>query len=101
MLIAVIRLRKAHDYEAVVTEPTCLTMGFTVYTCKSCGHTYKADYTEARGHKLSDWIIDTPATIEAPGSKHIECTVCGETLQTAEIAQLIDKDNSDEDGNAR
>ena len=92
--------KKAHDYESVVTEPTCLTMGFTVYTCKSCGHTYKADYTEARGHKLSDWIIDTPATIEAPGSKHIECTVCGETLQTAEIAQLIDKDNSDEDGNA-
>ena len=91
--------KKAHSYAAVVTEPTCLTMGYTVYTC-DCGHTYKSDYTEAKGHKLSDWIIDVPATIEAPGSKHIECETCGETLHTAGIAQLIDKDNSDEDGNA-
>ena len=88
-----------HDYTEDVTESTCLKMGYTVYTC-DCGNTYKADYTEAKGHELSDWIIDVPATIEAPGSKHIECVTCGETLQTAEIAQLIDKDNSDEDGNA-
>ena len=88
-----------HNYAEDVTESTCLKMGYTVYTC-TCGNTYKADYTEATGHKLSEWIIDVPATIEAPGSKHIECLSCGETLQTTEIAQLIDKDNSDEDGNA-
>ena len=89
----------AHEYEAVVTDATCLTMGYTTYTCE-CGETYKADYKEPLGHTPSEWIVDVPATIEAAGSKHIECTVCGETLQSADLPQLIDKDNSDEDGKA-
>ena len=88
-----------HDYKAVVTEPTCLSLGYTTYTC-DCGETYKADYIEPLGHTASAWIIDVPATIENAGSKHIECTVCGETLHTVELPQLIDKDNSDEDGKA-
>ncbi len=89
----------AHEYKAVVTDATCLTMGYTTYTCE-CGDTYKADYKEPLGHTPSEWIVDVPATIEGSGSKHIECTVCGETLQSAELPQLIDKDNSDEDGKA-
>lgn len=89
----------AHKYETVVTDATCLTMGYTTYTCE-CGDTYKADYKEPLGHTPSEWIVDVPATIEGSGSKHIECTVCGETLQSAELPQLIDKDNSDEDGKA-
>ena len=89
----------AHKYETVVTDATCLTMGYTTYTCE-CGDTYKADYKEPLGHTPSEWIVDVPATIEGAGSKHIECTVCGETLQSAELPQLIDKDNSDEDGKA-
>ena len=44
--------------------------------------------------------MDVPATIENSGTKHIECTVCGETLETAEIPQLTEHDNSDEDGNS-
>lgn len=90
-----------HDYEVVVTEAGCTTMGFSTYTCKACGDTYKADYVEPKGHTPSEWIVDEPATIEHGGSKHIECTVCGETLQTSELAQLVDKDNTDEDGRAQ
>ncbi len=89
-----------HSFTAVVTDATCLTMGYTTYTC-DCGETYKADYVEPLGHTASEWIVDVPATIEGAGSKHIECTVCGETMQTAEIAQLIDADRTDEDGNAK
>ena len=89
-----------HDYETVVTEPTCTEHGFTTYTCKACGDSYTSDYTEAAGHKPSEWIIDIPATIEQAGQKHVECTVCGEILQTAEIPQLVDTDHSDEDGDA-
>jgi len=89
-----------HDYEIKVTAPTCTDLGFTVYDCKNCDHTYTADYVKATGHTPSDWIIDVPATITGGGSKHIECSVCGETLQTAEIAQLIDADRTDEDGAA-
>lgn len=92
--------KTAHSYTKTVTEPTCLEHGFTTFVCADCGDTYKSEYTEAAGHKPSDWIIDVPATIEHSGSKHIECTVCGNVLQTVELTQLIDKDNSDEDGRA-
>ena len=93
--------KAAHSYEEIVTEPTCLNLGYSTFVCSACGDTYTSNYKEALGHKPTEWIIDVPATIENAGSKHIECERCGEILQTAEIAQLIDKDNSDEDGNAQ
>ena len=40
-----------HEYQAVVTEPTCTEPGFTTYTCE-CGDSYVADETPALGH---DW----------------------------------------------
>ena len=43
---------------------------------------------EATGHTPSDWITDTEATLYAAGSKHKECTVCGDVLETETIAQL-------------
>lgn len=93
--------KAAHSYEETVTEPTCLELGFSTFVCSVCGDTYKSNYREALGHQPTEWIVDTEATIEHSGEKHIECKRCGEILQTAEIAQLIDKDNSDEDGNAQ
>ena len=89
-----------HTYTETVVEPTCTTMGYTIFKCNDCDDEYKDNYKEALGHTPSEWIVDVPATIEGTGSKHIECTVCGETLQSAELPQLIDKDNSDEDGKA-
>lgn len=90
-----------HSYAATVTEPTCLELGFTTFVCSVCGDSYKSEYTEALGHKPTEWIIDTEATIEHAGSKHIECERCGDVLQTVELPQLVDKDHSDEDGNAK
>ena len=34
-----------HAYERITKEPTCTALGYTVYTCESCGKTYTADYT--------------------------------------------------------
>lgn len=31
-------------------EPTCLTEGYTLYTCRDCGYSFKADEKEALGH---------------------------------------------------
>ena len=39
----------AHNYESVVTDPTCTDQGYTTYTCV-CGKTYKDDYTSAADH---------------------------------------------------
>ena len=47
----------------------------------SCG-----DKTDVAAHTASDWIIDTPATATADGTRHKECTVCKRVLETGTIA---------------
>lgn len=91
--------KAAHSYEETVTEPTCLELGYTTYVCSVCGDTYRAEYKEALGHTPSDWIVDTAATINNAGEKHIECTACGERLMTVALPRLVGRDFSDEDGN--
>ncbi len=91
--------KASHNYEGTVTAPTCLELGFTTFVCADCSDTYKAEYKEALGHIPSEWIVDTAATIESAGEKHIECTVCGERLMTVALPKLIGRDFSDEDGN--
>ena len=53
-----------HQYEAVVTAPTCTEAGYTTYTCE-CGDSYVADETDPLGH---DW-------------KGIACTRCDATRE--------------------
>ena len=97
---AVIVNALGHDYQEEVTAPTCTEMGYTTYTCSRCGDTYKGDYTDATGHKPSDWIIDQEPTTDSEGSKHKECTVCGETLETAEIEKIYKQATTDSKGEA-
>lgn len=82
-----------HDYVEVVTPPTCTEQGYSTYTCSKCGASYVADPVEALGHSPSDWIIDKEATGTTEGSKHKECTRCGEILETATIPKV---ENADE-----
>ena len=97
---AVIVNALGHDYQEEVTEPTCTEMGYTTYTCSRCGDTYKGDYTDAAGHKPGDWIIDQEPTTDSEGSKHKECTVCGETLETEEIEKIYNQATTDSKGEA-
>ena len=39
-----------HDYQAVVTEPTCTAEGYTTHTCSICADTYKDSEVAALGH---------------------------------------------------
>lgn len=97
---AVIVNALGHDYQKEVTEPTCTEMGYTTYTCSRCGDTYKGDYTDAAGHKPGDWIIDQEPTTDSEGSKHKECEVCGETLETEEIEKIYNQATTDTHGEA-
>ena len=47
-----------HDYEAVVTEPTCEEDGYTTFTCLYCGDTYTGDVTPALGHDFKEDVVD-------------------------------------------
>lgn len=97
---AVIENALGHDYEAVVTDPTCTEMGYTTCTCTRCGDSYKGDYTDAAGHQPGDWIIDVEPTTDSEGSKHKECEVCGETLETEKIEKIYMQSTTDEHGEA-
>lgn len=58
----------SHSYKTVETvAPTCTDKGYTVYSCTNCGDTYKADYTDAKGH--------------SDGNGDGTCDECGENLQ--------------------
>ena len=50
----------------------------------SCG-----DKKDVAAHTASDWIIDTPATATADGTKHKKCTVCGYTMATETIPATV------------
>ena len=58
-----------HDYESVVTSPTCTKGGYTTYTCTICFQTRVGKETAATGH---EWKA---ATTESPKT----CKVCGAT----------------------
>ena len=43
-----------HDYEAIITPPTCTEQGYTLHTCKNCGDSYKDMYSDALEHIYDD-----------------------------------------------
>ena len=97
---AVIENALGHDYQEEVTAPTCTEMGHTTYTCSRCGDTYDGAYTDPTGHTPSDWIVDVEPTTGSEGSRHKECTVCGEVLETEELEQLYNQATTDSKGEA-
>ena len=97
---AVLEKALGHDYKSEVTAPTCTEMGYTTNTCSRCGDTNKSNYTEPAAHKPSDWIIDKEPTTDSEGSKHKECTVCGEKLETQPIEKIYNSATTDSKGEA-
>ena len=66
-------------------EPTCTVDGSQSYTSE---YGTVTETLPATGHTF-EWIIDRPATVEAPGIKHEECTKCHEKRnENTEIPQL-------------
>lgn len=63
---------KGHAYKYTVVEPTCTTVGYTVYTCvNGCGDTYRDNYTPKLDH-----VVGTPATCTDPAV----CANCGRSF---------------------
>ena len=74
-----------HDYAAAVTDPTCTSDGYTIYTCTRCADSYKGDTTDALGHNWSDWTVTTAATCTKPG---VLTRVCGRDASHTETTAL-------------
>lgn len=119
-------LGHSFDQGTVVTDKTCDGSGVTEYRCVRCGyHKLEGDAATghvpgpaatcttaqtctkcgvvlavATGHKSSDWIIDKEPTTTGEGSKHKECTVCHEKLETAAIEKIYNQAATDAKGEA-
>lgn len=57
-----------HEYEETVTEPDCISGGYTTFVC-DCGDSYVGNDTDALGHDWKDATCTEPKT----------CTACGVT----------------------
>ena len=73
-----------HNYNAIVTEPTCTEQGHTTHTCE-CGDAYIDSYVKALGHKFGEWTTTTESTCIEAGEEHRTCVVCGH-VETREVA---------------
>ena len=65
-----------HDYESVVTAPTCTEQGYTTHTCVNCGDSYVDTYVETLGHDMGEWVTVTEATCTEAGSERRDCSRC-------------------------
>ena len=69
-----------HDYDSVVTAPTCTTGGYTTHTCSVCGDTYKDSETSATGH-TEETIPAVAPDCESEGlTEGKKCSVCDNVL---------------------
>ncbi len=66
----------SHNYNSVVTAPTCTEDGYTTHTCTLCGHSYVDSKQLSKGHTAGQW-----ETL-ADGSQEQRCEDCGELLDT-------------------
>lgn len=69
-----------HEYESVVTDPTCTEKGYTTHTCTRCGHSYVDSYVDALGHDYKSVV--TEATCTAQGYTTYTCSKCGDSYKS-------------------
>ena len=71
-----------HDYEAVITPPTCLDPGFTTYTCHLCGSSHVSDESAATGHSY-EAAVTAPTCLD-PGFTTYTCRLCQDSYVSGE-----------------
>ena len=71
-----------HNYEAVVTAPTCTERGYTTYTCANCGDRYVDTFTDPTGHVSTHVENAKEATCVSDGyTGDTVCDACGAIIE--------------------
>ena len=73
-----------HNYNAVVTAPTCTDAGFTTYTCSVCEYGCVADHTDPLGHTEVIHESKDPNCTESGLTAGKSCSTCGTVLEPQE-----------------
>lgn len=66
----------SHNYNSVVTAPTCTKYGYTSFICSSCNDTYYKDIVPATGHNYESTVVAPTCTEQ--GYTTYTCA-CGDT----------------------
>lgn len=66
----------SHNYNSVVTAPTCTKYGYTSFICSSCNDTYYKDIVPATGHNYESTVV-APTCTEQGYTKYT--CACGDT----------------------
>ena len=69
----------SHDYQPVVTPPSCTQDGYTTYTCSHCGDSYTADPVSATGHDYGKKVTAPSCTQD--GYTTYTCKTCGDSYR--------------------
>ncbi len=78
-----------HDYVTTVVPPTCISNGYTTFTCDICGDSYTDDDVPMSGHDYE--AIVTPPTCTEDGYTTNTCIVCGESY-VSDVIPAMDHD---------
>lgn len=76
-----------HDYEDIITNPTCMNDGYITCTCKRCGDSYTSAILPATGHSFGAWTVTQAPTNTTEGVESRTCTACGQK-ETRQIPAL-------------
>ncbi len=68
-----------HNYNSVVTAPTCTTDGYTTYTCTKCSHGYSEKGEASLGHSFTTYVDNKNETCLADATETATCDRCTET----------------------
>ncbi len=79
-----------HNYVAVVTAPTCVSKGYTTYTCTAgCNDSYIDDETEMVDHTagtpVSENIVGATCTAGGSYDSVVYCTVCNAEMSRTQV----------------
>ena len=80
------KIEHTHQYEAVVSTPSCTIAGYTTYIC-DCGDQYVEGELAPLGHDFSGWFVVLEATDVMEGIEKRSCLRCGES-ETRSIPKL-------------
>ena len=80
-----------HDFIPTVTKPTCMSEGFTTYTC-SCGECYTKDYVSAVGHKTQLQNAKAAGCMTGGYTGDEVCTVCGKVFKQGSVIFALGHD---------
>ncbi len=72
-----------HEYTDLVVDATCTQMGYTIHVCE-CGHEYRDNFIDQRGHSWDEGTVETPKTCTTNGVMIHVCVNC-DAIYTVEI----------------